>query len=264
MRGRVLLSYLGATSSLALCSSVSAVAAAQLPVFAEPSSEPAAAEVEAASTPSQAPVEPAAATASLAAPAAVGTRPVTAPRPARATWIVHAGPPVEVPLDVTGSKDDYRALLGRRWYGWKTLLADGISAGTMLTGWLLDERDITGGQVILVGGALGYLVVPGAIHFAHQNSGRGFVSMGIRLGMPLAGAILGASLTSGCDQVLCEEQGATIGVVSGMGAALALDATFLAYERPRGRPQHEVAGASLVPLVSLAPERALLGIGGTL
>lgn len=264
MRGRVLLSYLGALSALALCSSVSAVAAAQLPVFAEPSSEPAAAEVEAASTPSEAPAEPATGAAALAAPAAVGTRPLTAPRPARATWIVHPGPPVEVPLDTTGASDDYRALLGRRWYGWKTLLADGISAGTMLTGWLLEERDKTGGELILVGGALGYLFVPGAIHFSHRNAGRAFVSMGIRLGMPLAGAILGASLTSGCDQVLCEEQGATIGVISGMGAALALDATFLAYERPRGRPQHDVAKARLIPLVSLAPQRALLGIGGSL
>jgi hypothetical protein len=68
-------------------------------------------------------------------------------------------------------------------------------------------------------------------------------------------------LASGCDDNLCEAGGAGAGILIGMGAAIAIDAAVFAYDdarRSSGRRQ------GLVPLVSLAPHQAWLGVGGDL
>ena len=126
----------------------------------------------------------------------------------------------------------------RRWYGWQTLLVDAAWLTLLLGSVALDgsgnDSDFAVGTALLT-----YEFAPGIIHFVHRNPGRGFGSMGVRLGLPLAGAFLGASAASGCDDYLCEASGAGLGLLLGMGGAIAIDAVVFAYDdtdarRPAG------------------------------
>jgi hypothetical protein len=85
--------------------------------------------------------------------------------------------------------------------------------------------------------------------------------MGLRLGMPLAGAFLGASAASGCSGFFCEENGAGLGVLLGMAGAIAIDAAVLAYADPK-KPNPR--GLSLTPLLAVTQRQAWLGVGGEL
>lgn len=150
------------------------------------------------------------------------------------------------------------------WYGWQTLIADGASIGTLVVAAAADDHSSSGDD--LAGLALlGYVVAPGIIHFVHRNPGRGFASMGIRIGMPLAGGILGASIASGCDGFLCEADGAAVGLLLGMGGAIAIDAAVFAYDDRKPRSARSAkAGPSISPIVSVLPGRAFVGIAGEL
>jgi hypothetical protein len=158
--------------------------------------------------------------------------------------------------------DELPALVPRRtWYGWQTLLVDGVALSAVLLGAGLDRAGNDGG-VVTAFGLLGYELGPGIVHFVHRNPGRGFASFGVRLGMPLAGAFLGASFSSNCDGYRCEEDGAAAGFLLGMAGAIAIDAAVFAYDDRRPRAQRAALG--LVPLASLQPGRAWIGFGGEL
>jgi hypothetical protein len=169
--------------------------------------------------------------------------------------------------DRDDATEDARLGPRRTWYGWQTLAADGASFGMLTAAVVLSNQ--SGGQskndagALLWFGALGYELGPGIIHFIHKNPGRGFASMGLRLGMPLAGAILGASAASGCRGFGCEEGGAGLGILLGMGGAIALDAAVLAYDDPRKPGRHDV-GLRLTPLMTVTRQKAWLGFGGEL
>jgi hypothetical protein len=149
----------------------------------------------------------------------------------------------------------------RRWYGWQTLTADASCFGLLLTAAAIDGPGSGDETDFLVTAALaGYEFAPGIIHFAHGNTGRGFASFGLRLGMPLAGAFLGAATSSGCDDYYCEAQGAGIGVLLGVAGAIAIDAAVFAYEDPRRRS----SASRVAPLVAVSARQAWLGVGGAL
>jgi hypothetical protein len=238
-------------------------ASAQVPVFqAERAPEPEPpASVEAPLPPAPVPPPGAPAPSALAPPLAGAN----APAPAKAEVITApdahraAEARAEAEPDL-GTGDDLDSAPRSRWYGWQTLVADGASLGALILGTPLSEQTEAGDTLVGVG-LLGYEFVPGIVHFAHRNVGRGFASFGIRLGMPLAGAFLGASLASGCNTNFCEAGGAGVGVLLGMGGAIALDAAVFAYDDPKRSPSRRLG---LVPLVSVTPQHAWLGIGGHL
>lgn len=232
-------------------------AVAQVPVFqSERAPEPEPDPVAAALPP--APVPPPGAT---APPAAAPADAANAPAPAKAAVITDHDAQREARAEPDlGEGDDLDAAHQPRWYGWQTLVADGASFGALILGTALSEQSDAGDTLVGLG-LLGYAFVPGIVHFAHRNPGRGFASFGIRLGMPLAGAFLGASLASGCNTNLCEAGGAGVGVLLGMGGAIAIDAAVFAYD-DRKRPATRRLG--LVPLVSVTPQNAWFGVAGQL
>jgi hypothetical protein len=148
----------------------------------------------------------------------------------------------------------------RKWYGWQTLIADGASFVLIVAGAGADSPDDSGDTMVTMG-LLGYEFAPGIVHFAHGNPGRGFASFGMRLGMPLAGAFLGAATASGCDGFQCEFGGAALGLLLGMGGAIAIDAAVFAYDDAESSDDDD---ARLVPLLGLSPRSAWLGLGGRL
>jgi hypothetical protein len=251
-------------------------ALAQVPVFqAEREPEPAPPAPLPAAPPAPAPVPelppaPAAPPGAAAAPSGATTPPgVMNPAPAKAAVITAPGAhrAAEARAEEEQDKDegdDVDASLGRHWYGWQTLTADGVTFSALLAGaWLSNQSSSSDSPAASLTwfGLLGYELAPGCVHFAHRNPGRGFASFGLRLGMPLAGAFIGASLASGCNTNLCEASGAGIGVLLGMGGAIAIDAAVFAYDDPK-HPSGRRLG--LLPLVSVTPHQAWIGVGGRL
>lgn len=152
----------------------------------------------------------------------------------------------------------------RTWYGWQTLTADGTSLALVLVGAAAANSERSGGDDgsnIAALGLLSYAFTPGIIHFVHRNPGRGFASFGVRIGLPIAAGMLGAALASGCNEYLCESEGAAIGGLLGVGGAIAIDAAVFAYDDRKPRLP-SVGGLS--PLVLIGHNRALVGVGGAL
>ncbi len=211
-----------------------------------------------------APAAPAAVPASAPAPATAAPAPAaTAPAPARAELLRKNS---AEPDDEESDDEEAGEHLGphRKWYGWQTLTIDGASFGLLLAGAGADSgggrsNDLT--STLLLASLLGYGFGPGVVHFMHKNTGRGFASFGLRLGMPIAGAIIGAAAASGCNRFLCEADGAGVGLLAGIGGAIAIDAALLAYEDQR--PERSSLG-SLSPLLIVGPGRAVIGVGGAL
>jgi hypothetical protein len=118
----------------------------------------------------------------------------------------------------------------RTWYGWQTLLSDGLSLAALVL--LRDADDFSA-----VG--LGLLVLGSPIvHFAHENLGSGAISLGIRaasLGLFGGGLVLvveddvfdggGSSEDNTLGGVLI------VASVAGIIAAIAIDASLLAYDK---------------------------------
>ncbi|HYJ08047.1 MAG TPA: hypothetical protein VEX18_03540 [Polyangiaceae bacterium] len=207
-----------------------------------------------------------------AAPAATDSAPLAlpsgAPQPADPTPAKtdHLAPPGVQPAPAPSDDEvvDVVARPRRHWYGWQTLTADGASMLLLLAGAVAAENDTVGdsGDTMVTMGLIGYEFAPGIVHFAHGNPGRGFASFGMRLGMPIAGAFLGAATASGCDGFECEVSGAALGLLLGMGGAMAIDAAVFAYDDPERTDQG--GEARLVPLVAVAPRAAWLGLAGRL
>jgi hypothetical protein len=263
-------------SAASLATSYACPTLAQVPIYQpppEPEPEPGVPAAPDAAPPpaggvSSAPAAPPPALAP-AAPAATPT-----PAPARSPGLLSSRTPPartdvitepRAPVAEESEDDDSDDPLGprRKWYGWQTLTADGASFGllTMAAVFSNEAGDHDSDATALAWfGLLGYELAPGIIHFVHKNPGRGFASMGLRLGMPLTGAILGASFASGCSGFGCEEGGAALGLLLGMGGAIAIDSAVFAYDDQR-RPR---PGLSVTPLVSLTRRQAWVGFGGQL
>jgi hypothetical protein len=246
-----------------------------LPLFATLGlSSPAAAQIPFTPTPATAanlpaPIPDAATASEAGAPAALpaGTPPLPSaaqPAPAKADQLkeppvtaVEAAVDDDAELDEEGSSTEGPR---RTWYGWQTLTADGISTLLFITGASLAGRRDETGESLAWASLAGYEFAPGILHFVHKNPGRGFASFGIRLGMPLAGAFLGAAAASGCSGYECEAGGAGAGFLLGMGGAIAIDAAVLAYDYPESSRR----AVRVLPVVSIAAGRAFVGLTGEL
>lgn len=107
----------------------------------------------------------------------------------------------------------------RRWYGWKTLLSDGVSISVFSLGVAIasdSRRTEEIGVGLGVAGYLGFLALPPIIHLVHGNGGSAALSAGLRLG-GTALIVLGA-LECGQSSRRCD---AGYGILAGVG--------FLAY-----------------------------------
>jgi hypothetical protein len=140
------------------------------------------------------------------------------------------------------------------WYGWKTLFVDCVSLAALLGGAVAESPPV------IVAGWSGYLVVSPLIHFAHGEPLNGLGSIGLRLGVPAAGGLIGAIVPYECSTLLCDLEPVVIGILIGMGTAVALDAAFLGYRRN----DHAASTTPrLTPTFSIAGGRTALGVAGT-
>jgi len=207
------------------------------------------------------PSAPEPAPAPVVVPPPAPTQPATtAPAPAPAT-----PPPAKVEVP------DYEKV----WYGYQTLIADGVSFGTLVGGFAARSSGV------VTAGYLGFLLVTPIIHMVHGNVGPGFGSIGIRFLLPLmslgvgaiAGVIIGGTSGSGSfDRFANGANGAVNGAVIGglIGAAgcVAIDAGGLAFRKERVDNRSITRGPRPQPWFTLAPsldvrkDRAAFGVAG--
>lgn len=158
------------------------------------------------------------------------------------------------------------------WYGWQPLLIDTVSTALGVGEGLLLVKASSGdpsfspaGTALLLApgvlGGLGYLFGGPTVHWLHARVGTGFLSLGLRVGLPLAGLGLGALIPgiAGRENLA----GALVGTAVGMGTAMVVDDAFLAKETvptvPRTIPSPSF---SLLPTVDRAHHGAGLRLGG--
>jgi hypothetical protein len=156
-----------------------------------------------------------------------------------------------------------------RWYGEQTLLADAGSVVFLIAGAVASDGSSRAGHQagdVLIGiGGAGYWLGAPIVHAAHGQWGGAAGSLGLRVGLPLGGALVGGLLglaacggSSGDSEIGCPGVGAAIGAVGGAIAAPFVDAFALAYE-PGPRPSREAAVAPTFSFVRGGGSVGLVG-----
>ena len=151
----------------------------------------------------------------------------------------------------------------RVWYGWQTLATDGAALGLFYAA--ASERS---GALAWSGVAVYALGGP-AVHLAHEHLGKAAGSLGLRVGLPVAGGLaLGLALHKDCTGSSSEGEcgidetlGALAGAALGAIAAAVIDSAAIAREdAPKPR---NAAGVTLSPHVSVQSGSYNAGIVGS-
>ncbi len=127
------------------------------------------------------------------------------------------------------------------WYGWQTLLADG--AGILVSA----TAETPAGFVA------GSFIAPPIIHLAHGRPLAALESGSLRLGLPLAGGLVGAGIMSNSNEEYAVLSGVAIGATLGYLTAVVVDAAVLSYEKPTGPGPAVVGKRPHSPGVILQP-----------
>lgn len=119
-----------------------------------------------------------------------------------------------------------------RWYGYQTMAVDATAIGLLAATGAIPE----GAQPWMAGGAIGlYALGPAVVHGANARGGAGLGSFGMRLGLPIVGALMGLGIgASSSFKGLFELAGA--GAFVGALTAMVLDAAFLARKTVPAEP----------------------------
>lgn len=226
--------------------------------------------------PPSAPVAPAAAPPAPAPPVAA---PVAAPAAATPAYVVPEG--CVEGKDAAGSPLIYcprpadapvvQPATKREWYGWQVLLVDGASLLVMIGGAAAQSGAVAGtGGLIYLGG-------PAAVHWAHGNVAKGFGSIGLRVGAPFVGALLGLAIgaasctgSTSSRRTDCAAAGAALGFLGGYIAGISVDAGVLAFDDVKAETPAQ-SGASTTrprvakpsPAVTVLPSAAVTPQGGS-
>jgi hypothetical protein len=108
----------------------------------------------------------------------------------------------------------------RRWYGWQTLLVDGLTGVATMAALESKNRGDAPGALVVVG-AGAFVVGTPIVHFARGHVGKGVASLAIRGGC--GGALFGLEAVQGAPQLM-------VVPLLGLIAAIPIDAAVLARE----------------------------------
>jgi hypothetical protein len=141
------------------------------------------------------------------------------------------------------------------WYGWQTLASDGSAVALGALAYGVDKAGgTTITNVFWTASVATFFVGAPVIHWKHGHVGKGFGSLGLRVGLPVAaflgGLLIGNAACSDSDSdtsiVGCPVAVGAVAGVAGLVAAPIVDAAVLArepVETPAAPPIH----AALVP-----------------
>lgn len=172
-----------------------------------------------------------------------------------------AAPPAYTPVPVREEK---------KWYGWQTLIVDGATVVTTIG---VAPASSSGAAAVFWSG---YLLGGPIVHWSNGQLGKGFASLGIRVGAPLVlgftGALIGASgggdRDSNSDDVSAAAVGAAVGILAGYVTAVAIDAAVLARKTVKVSAEAERRSRNKVkwsPTAGYDPKQRSfsMGVGGT-
>jgi hypothetical protein len=144
-----------------------------------------------------------------------------------------------------------------RWYGWQTLISDGVALSIVIAG--STATSDRGFLNALIGGAVVFVAIPPIIHFAHERPVAAIGSLLLR-GLPVLLLSQVGDCTGGT--YMCPEAALVLAGVGLVPAMIAVDAAVLARE-PAPSRRAFLDGTSL--RVSLRREGGFdVGIGGAL
>lgn len=137
-------------------------------------------------------------------------------------------PPVQAPYQYQPAPYPYQPAGPTRThrYGAKIAVADALSFGAMLVGVIMlvstidtedSDDDVTVGAVLMLGGAAGYVLGGPIVHSSEGNKSGAWKSVGLRLGLPLLGGVIGEAMrdeSSGDDDAGASLSG--IGILTAM------------------------------------------------
>jgi len=172
------------------------------------------------------------------------------------------------------------------WYGWQAIIADALGGGLLALSSQVSGPN--GGVAVAVVGLTDLVVTAPLIHVAHAQAGRAGISVGMRLGLPLLGGLLGVAVGgstcqpppaspgavdfSGLDCLGAQIGGALVGAGVGMAIAVIVDDSALAWDRPLvfgrdARSQHSPR-LQWMPVAGVACDVGkrqvpTVGVGGT-
>jgi hypothetical protein len=157
------------------------------------------------------------------------------------------------------------------WYGWQTLVVD---AGWIMLGVLGSGSNSSAVSVV---GIVTYFLGGPVVHWAHGHGAKGAIDLGIRLGAPVVGALLGLGIGGLADHghtISSDGGGATDGAIVGavLGAfiglvgAITVDAAVLANEdvpatSPHARAKTAPSRLVLVPIANVSHDKSTFGFG---
>ena len=157
----------------------------------------------------------------------------------------------------------------RRWYGWKTLIVDGAALSLVGAALVVELPERSGDEhavkVVLGGAALVYAVGGPTIHLVQRRPWHALASLGMRGGLPIVGAVVWEAVSCPSSSrerssVQCGMFPLLFGLTAGALAAMALDASLLAWDRA-SRATPTSARLMLAPVLSNDGQRELRLIG---
>ena len=196
-----------------------------------------------------------AAEAPVSEPEPAPVAPVPAP-PAAAQPAVNSAPTVNAPPRHAPTVDAPEE--HEEWYGWQTLTTDAASV-TFLVGFGVaagrSNNDAT--ETVFASACAGAYFLGGPIvHAAHGNWGRAAGSLGLRVGAPFVGSLLGLVIASSTDSSFDDSAGmGAVGALVGIGTAVVLDAAVLGYETVQDEPV-------VMPAMSTGKNGTWVGVTG--
>ncbi|MEZ4219282.1 MAG: hypothetical protein R3B13_00045 [Polyangiaceae bacterium] len=153
-----------------------------------------------------------------------------------ASWSFHAqAQEIQEPASITvESEARLTPPPKREWYGWQIIVADVASVGSIVAGAF--TRDETS-AAFLIGGFGGYVLAAPFVHVGNDERDHSTTSIGLRLGLPVGGGLVGGFVApgiSGCHRddfgcVFATVAGTVIGGTVGAVTAMTLDAAVIAY-----------------------------------
>ncbi len=114
-------------------------------------------------------------------PAAVAPAPSSPEEPRRASRPAYDDHRAAAAREDEEEYQAWRRRKRRSWYGWQTLVADGASF-TFIVAASGSSHQGDADSVLATVGVLGYFFGAPSVHWAHENVGKGFASLGIRGG----------------------------------------------------------------------------------
>lgn len=147
-----------------------------------------------------------------------------------------------------------------RWYGWQTLVTDG--AAIAMLGAAGSGSDEQAQKMLLLGSLATYVLGGPLVHAAHERGGAAGASVGLRLGAPIAGTLLGMGFGSaiGDGNDYAPLIYGALGFVGGIITASVIDSAVIARERITEEPK---AALRVTPAVAPTRGGATFGAAAT-